>query len=55
MRLVSKLVDEFDIEGKTFVDLGSGVGQVCMMISALSKPSRYLLSCFSGTTLLHLA
>jgi hypothetical protein len=38
---VSKLADEFDMAGKTFVDLGSGVGQVCMLIAALSKASRW--------------
>jgi len=30
------------MDGKTFVDLGSGVGQVCMMIAALTHAS----SCF---------
>jgi hypothetical protein len=49
MILVLKLIDECNIEGKTFVDLGSGVGQVCMMIAALANPSRYLCSCFSGS------
>ena len=39
--LVSKLLDEFDMTDKTFVDLGSGVGQVCMLIAALSKASRW--------------
>ena len=41
--LVSKLVGEFDMAGKTFLDLGSGVGQVCMLIAALSKASRWVL------------
>ena len=34
--------DVVTIAGKTFVDLGSGVGQVCMMIAALTHAS----SCF---------
>jgi len=42
LALVSKLIDECDMDGKTFVDLGSGVGQVCMMVAALSSAS----SCF---------
>jgi hypothetical protein len=41
--LVTKLLDEFDMVGKTFVDLGSGVGQVCMLIAALCKASRWVL------------
>lgn len=40
LALVSKLIDECDLAGKVFVDLGSGVGQVCMMIAALSNASR---------------
>jgi len=42
LALVSKMIDECDVDGKTFVDLGSGVGQVCMMFAALSSAS----SCF---------
>jgi hypothetical protein len=44
--LVSKLIDECDLHGRGFVDLGSGVGQVCMMVAALSSASRLVfLSC----------
>jgi hypothetical protein len=32
-----------DLAGKTFVDLGSGCGQVCLMMAVLSKAARYLL------------
>ena len=39
--LVAKLVAENkQMEGKIFVDLGSGVGQVCMMVAALSRASK---------------
>jgi hypothetical protein len=39
--LVSKLVAKNkQMEGKIFVDLGSGVGQVCMMVAALSRASK---------------
>jgi len=41
MPLVSKLVAEIkQMEGQIFVDLGSGVGQVCMMVAALSRASK---------------
>ena len=41
MPLVSKLVAETkNMKGKIFVDLGSGVGQVCMMVAALSRASK---------------
>ncbi len=29
--LVAKMIDECDVSGKTFVDLGSGVGQVSLL------------------------
>jgi hypothetical protein len=38
--LVSKLVAETKNMKEIFVDLGSGVGQVCMMVAALSRASK---------------
>lgn len=39
--LILKMLDACpDLAGKTFVDLGSGCGQVCMMVAALSEASK---------------
>ena len=50
MVLVLKMLQQCssDFAGKAFIDLGSGVGQVCMMVAALSNAS----NCF-GIEIMH--
>lgn len=51
MVLVLKMLQQCssDFAGKAFIDLGSGVGQVCMMVAALSNAS----NCFGIELMRH--